>query len=81
VIAKTDADGVGRELGSRYGVTGFPSTYHGLRVVVLLSLTASVALKWFPAGSLEPVDYTGGRDLDSLAALFVALRQENTRGG
>lgn len=25
VIAKTDADGVGRELGTKYGVTGFPS--------------------------------------------------------
>ncbi|CAD6574135.1 MAG: hypothetical protein TREMPRED_001018 [Tremellales sp. Tagirdzhanova-0007] len=53
VIAKTDADGVGRELGSRYGVTGFPT------------------LKWFPAGSLDPVDYQGGRDLDALAN-FVA---------
>ncbi|GFZ44141.1 protein disulfide-isomerase [Saitozyma sp. JCM 24511] len=53
VIAKTDADGVGRELGSRYGVTGFPT------------------LKWFPAGSTEAVDYTGGRDLDSLAAFVT----------
>lgn len=25
IIAKTDADGVGRELGSRFGVSGFPS--------------------------------------------------------
>jgi hypothetical protein len=25
VIAKTDADGPGRELGNRYGVQGFPS--------------------------------------------------------
>ena len=25
VIAKTDADGVGKELGNRFGVTGFPS--------------------------------------------------------
>ncbi|KAK1924429.1 thioredoxin-like protein [Papiliotrema laurentii] len=49
IIAKTDADGVGRSLGSRFGVTGFPT------------------LKWFPAGSLEPQDYQGGRDLDSLA--------------
>ena len=30
-----------------------------------------LALKWFPAGSLEPVDYQGGRDLDSLAGLCV----------
>jgi hypothetical protein len=27
------------------------------------------ALKWFPAGSTEAQDYTGGRDLDSLVAL------------
>ncbi|ORX36848.1 disulfide-isomerase precursor [Kockovaella imperatae] len=53
VIAKTDADGVGKELGNRFGVTGFPT------------------LKWFPAGSLEPQDYSGGRDLDSLAS-FVS---------
>ena len=26
VIAKVDADGVGRPLGQKYGVTGFPST-------------------------------------------------------
>ncbi len=25
MIAKTDADGVGRELGQRFGVSGFPS--------------------------------------------------------
>ncbi|WVQ99238.1 protein disulfide-isomerase domain [Kwoniella sp. CBS 9459] len=49
VIAKTDADGVGRDLGNKYGVKGFPT------------------LKWFPAGSLEPVDYSSGRDLEALA--------------
>jgi len=49
IIAKTDADGVGKDLGRRYGVQGYPT------------------LKWFPAGDSEnPVDYTGGRDLDSL---------------
>ncbi|WVO16400.1 protein disulfide-isomerase domain [Cryptococcus depauperatus] len=53
VIAKTDADGVGRDLGSRFGVTGFPT------------------LKWFPAGSQEPVPYSGARDLETLAA-FVS---------
>jgi protein disulfide-isomerase A6 len=26
VIAKVDADGVGKPLGQKYGVTGFPST-------------------------------------------------------
>lgn len=53
VIAKTDADGVGRELGTKYGVTGFPT------------------LKWFPAGSTEAQDYTGGRDLDSLVGFVT----------
>ncbi|WWC61684.1 protein disulfide-isomerase domain [Kwoniella dejecticola CBS 10117] len=53
VIAKTDADGVGRDLGSKYGVTGFPT------------------IKWFPKGSLDPVDYSSGRDLEALAG-FVA---------
>ncbi|WWC70388.1 protein disulfide-isomerase domain [Kwoniella pini CBS 10737] len=53
VIAKTDADGVGRDLGSKYGVTGFPT------------------IKWFPKGSLEPIDYSSGRDLEALAG-FVA---------
>ena len=27
VIAKVDADGVGKPLGAKYGVTGFPSTF------------------------------------------------------
>ncbi|WVQ82191.1 protein disulfide-isomerase domain [Cryptococcus sp. DSM 104549] len=53
VIAKTDADGVGRDLGTRYGVSGFPT------------------IKWFPAGSDEPVDYGGGRDLEALAAFVT----------
>jgi protein disulfide-isomerase A6 len=76
VIAKTDADGVGRELGSRYGVTGFPSestALHSLHSTCWLRRRSRahvyLALKWFPAGSTEAVDYTGGRDLDSLAAL------------
>ncbi|WWD17476.1 protein disulfide-isomerase domain [Kwoniella shandongensis] len=53
VIAKTDADGVGRELGSRYDVKGFPT------------------IKWFPAGSSKPVDYSSGRDLDSLVGFVT----------
>ncbi|OWZ68870.1 protein disulfide-isomerase domain [Cryptococcus neoformans] len=53
IIAKTDADGVGRELGSRFGVSGFPT------------------LKWFPAGSLEPIPYSGARDLETLAAFVT----------
>ena len=27
IIAKVDADGEGKPLGSKYGVTGYPSTY------------------------------------------------------
>ena len=27
IVAKVDADGAGRPLGQKYGVTGFPSTY------------------------------------------------------
>jgi protein disulfide-isomerase A6 len=66
IIAKTDADGVGRELGTRFGVAGFPSesiasqSHHPL---------TCQAIKWFPAGSTVPVDYQGGRDLEALAAL------------
>ncbi len=28
VVAKVDADGAGKPLGQKYGVTGFPSTWH-----------------------------------------------------
>ena len=51
IIAKVDADSR-RDLGAEFGVAGFPT------------------LKWFPKGvtSKEGVeDYSGGRDLDSLA--------------
>lgn len=39
VIAKTDADEPGRELGNRYGVQGFPSKYHVQWVQEKWSLT------------------------------------------
>ncbi|TCD63371.1 hypothetical protein EIP91_005625 [Steccherinum ochraceum] len=55
VIAKVDADGVGKPLGKEYGVTGFPS----------LS-----ALKWFNAEG-EAEKYEGGRDLDALAGFIT----------
>lgn len=45
VIGKVDAT-VESELGSRYGVTGYPT------------------IKFFPAGSSEPEDYQGGREVD-----------------
>ncbi|KAJ3031187.1 UNVERIFIED_CONTAM: hypothetical protein HDU68_006058 [Siphonaria sp. JEL0065] len=48
IIAKVDAD-AHKDLGSKFGVTGFPT------------------LKWFPAGSTKPEDYSSGRDLDALA--------------
>ncbi|KAG0207945.1 hypothetical protein BGX28_000958 [Mortierella sp. GBA30] len=55
LIAKVDAD-AHRELGSRYGIKGFPT------------------LKWFPNGvNGDPEDYSGGRDLDSLAG-FVSKK-------
>ncbi|KAF2676031.1 disulfide isomerase [Lentithecium fluviatile CBS 122367] len=47
-IAKVDADNH-KELGKRFGVSGFPT------------------LKWFDGKSDKPVDYDGGRDLESLA--------------
>ncbi|KAF9911228.1 hypothetical protein EC991_004452 [Linnemannia zychae] len=53
LIAKVDAD-AHRELGSRYGIKGFPT------------------LKWFPNGvNGDPEDYSGGRDLESLAAFVT----------
>lgn len=55
MIAKVDAD-AHRELGSRFGIKGFPT------------------LKWFPKGvDGDPEDYSGGRDLESLAA-FVSKK-------
>ncbi|KAF9336498.1 hypothetical protein BG006_008417 [Podila minutissima] len=53
LIAKVDAD-EHRSLGSRYGVSGFPT------------------LKWFPNGiNGDPEDYSGGRDLHSLASFVT----------
>lgn len=36
------------------------------------------ALKWFPAGSSEPVDYNSGRDLDSLVNLYACVHSPNS---
>lgn len=47
VIANVDAD-AHKELGSRFGVRGFPT------------------LKFFPAGSTEPEDYSGGRSASDI---------------
>jgi len=47
VVAKVDAD-AHRDLGSRFGVSGFPT------------------LKWFPKGSSQPEDYSGGRTAEDI---------------
>ncbi|KAF2156662.1 putative disulfide isomerase [Myriangium duriaei CBS 260.36] len=51
-IAKVDAD-ANRDLGSRFGVQGFPT------------------LKWFDGKSEKPIDYSSGRDLESLSAFIT----------
>ena len=66
IIAKVDADGEGKPLGTKYGVTGYPSEYSPC----LLNQVSDPleALKWFKAdGSYDP--YEGGRDLDALVSL------------
>lgn len=51
-IAKADCD-AHRELGTRFGVQGFPT------------------LKFFDGKSKTPVDYNGGRDLESLTQFIT----------
>jgi len=51
------------------------------RILYSVGEAYKAALKWFPAGSSDPVDYQGGRDLDSLAklyAVFILLVKELT---
>jgi len=75
VIAKVDADGVGKPLGNKYDVKGFPSSFI---VIFETSFVRSpneyfrIALKWFDAAG-EHEKYESGRDLDSLVALYVFL--------
>jgi protein disulfide-isomerase A6 len=70
IVAKVDADGAGKPLGQKYGVSGFPST--SLSLVFRLRRLIATALKWFdPQGAIS--DYEGGRDLDSLANLCVSF--------
>lgn len=72
IIAKVDADGAGKPLGQKYGVTGFPSTCFAVLPYGAFQLTllrVSLALKWFGADGGEPQKYDGGRDLDALANL------------
>ena len=60
VIAKTDADGVGRDLGSRYGVTGFPSTFRvsisHARYITLVAVRTSAHGRRF--SNLQQADST-----------------------
>ena len=68
VIAKVDADGEGRPLGQKYGVTGYPSEWFPWGIVEPSASLLRIALKWFDAqGNVE--NYEGGRDLDTLASL------------
>jgi protein disulfide-isomerase A6 len=67
VIAKVDADGEGKPLGKKYGVTGYPSkltsfAFNGRRAYF------SLALLWFDGEGKEE-KYASGRDLDGLASL------------
>ena len=71
IIAKVDADGVGKPLGKEFGVTGFPSMFSYLFVTSRCSMMFSSALKWFGPEGGEPEKYEGGRDLESLANLYV----------
>lgn len=68
MIAKVDADGEGRPLGEKYGVTGFPSAYIIQSIYDVFSRCSYTALKWFDANGNEE-KYESGRDLESLAAL------------
>ena len=70
IIAKVDADGEGRPLGQKYGVTGFPSMYtvNVLASQRLISIHLP-ALKWFGPEGGEPEKYEGGRELLDLAGL------------
>jgi hypothetical protein len=45
-----------------------------VRKIILIrfgAFVSTIALKWFGPEGGEPVDYEGGRDLDSLAKLYV----------
>lgn len=73
LVAKVDADGDGKETGSKFGVTGFPSKPRHLTIISSIPLakySSIIALKWFNADGTDE-KYEGGRDLDTLAALYV----------
>lgn len=66
IIAKVDADGAGKPLGKKFGVTGYPSQYHYALREPSGSLNCVLALKWFGPDGGEPEKYEGGRDADAL---------------
>jgi protein disulfide-isomerase A6 len=69
-IAKMDADGVGKDIAQKYGVTGYPSKFHPghFNSTTCLLTLLCLALKWFSAdGKDEP--FEGSRDIDGLAGL------------
>lgn len=70
IVAKVDADGAGRPLGQKYGVTGFPSASPAATLHLLFSHVTHSALKWFD-GKGSDVKYESGRDLESLAGLYA----------
>jgi protein disulfide-isomerase A6 len=69
VIAKVDADGEGKPLGKKYGVTGYPSENQSwCSCLMFTEHSFFPALLWFD-GEGNEAKYTSGRDLDSLASL------------
>jgi protein disulfide-isomerase A6 len=71
VIAKTDADGVGKPLGNKYEVKGYPSASDRPVSSAMPNETWLPALKWFAGDGSAPEPYEGGRDLEALTALLV----------
>ncbi len=65
VIAKVDAD-KHRELGSKFGIQGFPT----LKWCVLRLLYYTKYAR-FAKGAAEPEDYKGGRELEDFAAFIT----------
>lgn len=60
IIAKVDADSE-REIGGRFGISGFPT------------------LKFFPKGSKEPEEYSGGRTIDDFVTFLNGKTGANGR--
>lgn len=59
-----DVAAEGKELGERYDIKMYPSA-HFYKIFRVVS-DYSLALKFFPAGSLEPEQYTGAHELNEI---------------